>query len=200
METYTKRLFSEICKRGLVIETGKGFSVEHLPQCLVSTNNELTDFEFKITSIIPNGEYVHFIETLSYLSGKILGYRVNITLRSPGPPGRFFHSMLKFESIYFDPNEPLENSMKYLDFLTFYVYNYKNYHITSLDIQPWQNIIINTGKKNLKNKMIQDMIESYTPKIMYCCNDNSILSIIEIKIVIIDKLIKLDKWYDLEII
>lgn len=187
METYTKKLFCEICERGLIIEVGKGCPVEHLPKCLISVNNDLPSFEFRINSIIPNGKSVHFVKILNEF-GKVYAYIINII--------GYMLSQPDDAAIYFYHRESF--GIKKLDFLTNYVYRY-NIEFDRIDLyaEPDENTI-NNYKKNLKIKMIQDMIELYMLKFMYF--SSGILSIMEIKIVIIEKLIKLDNWYDLEIV
>lgn len=176
MELYTKKLFSEICRRGCFIETQKNYPIEHLPGCLVSTNDKLI-FDFKIRPIVPkiNGMFAYFRK-----KHRENGYDVTVWIRN------------KYINISFVANEPelYKHDLINLDFLIYYLYTY-NKEFDS-NIQPGKEIY--KYILHLKSNMVQNLIELYLHKFMYLTN---ILSIIEIKIVIVEAFIKLDKWYDL---
>ena len=68
--SFIKDLFTEICKRGCIIETKSGYLIDHLPKCLVTINDNIKfvskrdpQAEFKISSIIPGSVHVYFYFT-----------------------------------------------------------------------------------------------------------------------------------------
>ena len=180
MTSDTSKLFADICKRGCIIETSTKYeyATKDLPKCLILINENFPfEHEFMIKSIIPNINRAIFgIDCRGDYTYKI--------------------GILWFRFIYIYMIDTRD-----LDFLIPYYVHYNNdkyvsqYHNRIYCVQSLENI--NNYKQILKNKMIENLTELYLIKFMYLTEN--MLSLPEIKIVIIEFLFKLDKWDKLEI-
>ena len=185
MKTYTINLFKEICKRGCIIKANPRYYTDFLPKCLISVHNDFS-YEFTISAITnlpaPYGKLIYFYKYPDiHESSDNYGYKVLIFIN-----GLFHH-------FFFIANKSWENDMMQLDILTHYLHIFTNK--LNLHTKP-TNDVLSEYKINLKNKMIQNLIELYMEKFMYLTFADNILSILEIKVVIVEALIKLDKWFD----
>ena len=188
MESYTRNLFKEICRRGCVIEIQKKIDTylfvpnechtSHLPNCLISVSDEKPIFKFTINSIISGGKPVCF--TVYYNDTRIV-YRAEISVNH------------HFRNFYFTSDDDWKDDMVNLNILTHYVHAYND--AFDLYAQPTQDVL-DKYKIILKNKMIHNLTELYLQKFIYLTRANYILSIVEIKITIVETLVKLDKWVD----
>ena len=155
------------------------YHTSHLPKCLIFIYYKHPFFQFKINSIISGGKPVRFGV---HYSGEDVVYVAEIRM------GYYF------KQFSFSPNNNWEDDMVKLNLLTHYVYAYHD--AFDLHMEPTQDVL-DKYKIILKNKMIHNLIKLYLQKFMYLIRDNYILSIVEIKIIIVEILIKLDKWFDL---
>lgn len=180
MDTYIK-LFHEICKRGFFIKINTKYynDMDHLPNCLIFFDDHIRSDIFEIIPIGNNGTCVCLFEKLcgeSILYPCQCGYQVFIDCRM-------------YKSFEFDYTMSWNYIMVNLDLLTHFIYT------GNLTQDPSQDIL-DKYKNNffLKIKMVQNLTELYMHKFIYLSN---ILPIVEIKFVIVEALIKLDKWNDL---
>ena len=180
MTSDTSKLFADICKLGCIIETSTKYeyATRDLPKCLILIDKNFPfEHEFVIKSIIPNINRVTFgIDCRGDYK-----YKIGIF--------RFIYDMLNtrdsdFISYYLHYNNKNDNEYVLL------LYNRRYFVKQSLEN-------INNYKQILKNKMIENLTELYLIKFIYLTSN--MLSLPEIKIVIIEILFKLDKWDNLEI-
>ena len=182
----TNKLFADICKRGCIIETSSRYkyATKHLPKCLILVNeNSHRQREFVIRSIIPNNKWV----TFRINNAGVLIYVANEQY------------IFNFDIDY----------ARNLDFITSYLHYYDgnilfipgNYFPCINQVIERVNTLALENKINykqiLKNKLIENLTELYLIKFMYLTS--KMLSLPEIKIVIVEILFKLDKWNNLEI-
>ena len=194
MDVYLKNLLTEICKRGCILETDDATLVTHLPKCLVSVktlplyDNSLSLKPiFKIKSIVPTFVTISFIEILD-------SYRIYV--------------LKDYRTITFKFPRNYDEDMKQLDILVHYLYCNSLTLKSSAGLMVYDyfdpiihinspQIVLNDYKKNVITKMINNLVELYLLKYLYI--NNNILSVTEIKILIIDILMKLDNWNSLGI-
>lgn len=195
MELFNGVLFQEICSRGCtIIIQCKNFSIENLPKCLVQINDDKNcnpDHHFTIKSLVSDHAYIDV--NYSYEAGIIAGCRL-----------RFFLNNNKRQPIYeyclcicietITNAYPFFSSFDELIWKLHYEseYNYDDDY-NRID---YQFIKSQKYEQIVKNKMLQEMIASYALKFMYI---DSIL-FIELKMIIVNYLIKLDKWHNLKMI
>ena len=182
METYLKKLFTDFCNRGCIIDVREDleYATEHLPKCLISINHNISDGDFIIKSIITsNTNYIIFRGVIKYIITKMIVYCCSAKKGS------------KSFRFSFD----LPDYCELVDPIVYYVFNGKADKI-DLGIRLSEDRL-GHYKKILKNKMIQNLTEMYLEKYLYFVRN--MLPIIEINIFIIEIIIKLDKWYNLEI-
>ena len=177
MTTNINKLFADICKRGCIIEicSNYGGKSKNIPKCLVIIDKKISlELKIVIKSIIPNNNCVTFFCIyLEYVC--MIG-----------------KSRVRFNDIYYDRN---------LDLIAYYLHcnnellqgNSFDQLIQHTNTLPLENMI--DYKQIIKNKMIENLTELYLIKFMYLTS--KMLSLPEIKIVIVEILFKLDKWDDL---
>ena len=188
MMSYTEYLFMEICKRACAIKTKSKYSTIHLPQCLVTIDDYIYmpqhTVEFQMI-IIPKHKYVYicFVKHPS-MEDCYTSYVHNIM----GNDVRRIRSNCYFD---FGPQNTRKIEMDRLDFLAEFLYcsDTKYSGMNSL-----LNNVIDYRPRILKNGMITNLIELYTKKYVYL---TSILSIVELRSIIINMLIILDKWHNM---
>ena len=187
MTSNTSKLFVDLCKRGCILSTSTKYeyATKDLPKCLILVNeNFLFEHDFVIKSIVSNNNYV----TIG------INGRAEYICKSGIYWFHFNYSDMAYASN--------------LDLIAYYVHCGNEYGSS-----PYQNLKdfvqviqctnmlsfenISNYKQILKNKMIENLTDLYLIKFMYLTNN--MLSLPEIKIVIIDTLFKLDKWDILEI-
>jgi hypothetical protein len=186
-------LFTEICKRGCIIEASSIYSVDHLPKCLAAKNNCIINpnsedlVEFSIRSIIPGNYSAYCIKQYKQ---KKFNHMVAIYQKS----GMIWKGNINFD--FSDPSNN-KNAILQLDLLTHYIYTNGNYGI-ALGGKPF--IIYKNNKypdmslckNSIRSKMIQNLINQ---NILYYFHAlEYIFPIPEIKLVIIDMFIKSENW------
>ena len=194
MTTYISKLFEDICKRGCVIEIGTTYEYmkKILPKCLVSVDKNLPERRFVIRSIIPNSNRIDCIITsIGYL------YQIEDDVLYSDDIGYLYQ--IEDDVLYSDDMDYAIN----LDLITYYVHN--KHDVSQVSVPSIDQLIENLNtmslenisnyKQILKNKMIENLTELYLIKFMYLTS--SMISLAEIKIVIVEILFKLDKWDNL---
>lgn len=175
---HIKYLFLEMCKRGCIIEARNeyNYATEYIPNCLISFDDDISPFEFRIKSI-SNDNCLNFSKhgkaKFRYYSCLFLDDRV-----------------CKYFCFY-----PIYTRKEILNYITWFLYTYKT-NLFDPDVRLSENIM-DKYKKILKNKMTESLIQLYLVKYFYFTSIS--LPIIEIKMVIVEQLFKLDKWDNLEI-
>ena len=189
MATSIAKIFTAICNQACTIKiaTCSYRSVLehtlHLPKCFFkndSSSNKITicpmisedQIARKYVEFRPNkfGKHVfRFIRKYSNYTNQVAWFAIN-----------------NENEIYF-----LDDIIK---FLATFMYLDNDIYSQTSEIYPY---ITDDRNKNLRNKMVQNLGEMYLVKYMYLVS--KILSIVEIEIIIIEMLIKLDKWTNLEI-
>ena len=181
-----KDLFTEICKRGCIIETKSGYPIDHLPKCLANyypESNRKFLAEFKISSIIPSSVHMHF--NIYTDNQKRKHYRSIVV-----PICRCGRNMYEF----IDSQDHYIENMKLLDNITDYLYTGDHYNLYYLN--EIEKNTLACYKENLKTKMIKNLnkgifefvysVDGIFPK--------------ELKLLIINMILKLDNWHNLGII
>ena len=203
METDISKFFVDICNRGCIIDTGTRYkyATKDLPKCLVLVDDEQIDFnEFVIKSIIPNNncvtfkknyfaEYIYIIENHIFRFNK-MEYAKNLDLITTYVHYNNKHALSQFQI----RGEYLDSLLIRHDLTREEYFDQLIQHI-KIYMRPLGNII--NYKQIIKNKMIENLTELYLIKFMYLATE--ILSLPEIKIVIVEILFKLDKWDNLQI-
>ena len=183
METHLKKLFTDFCNRGCIItelEEDLEYATEHLPKCLISINPNITCDDFVIKSIITsNTNYIIFQGVTKHKITKMI----------------YYHCYTKKDGIVFPFSFELPRYYELVDSIVYYVFNSKDNKI-DLGMRLSEDML-GHYKKILKNKMIQNLTEMYLTKYLYFVRN--MLPVIEIDIFIIEIIIKLDKWDNLEI-
>ena len=173
-------IITAICNQACFIETNVCYSKFyalhlHLPKCLILTYNYYSPNNvIFIYPMIPNSDkYVEII----HMPSKAYIFR-------------FFHAQRLISFLHVYRQYDLDNISK---FLATFMYADNDSYGSTMTFYP---SIIGNCKKNLRNKMVQNLVDLYFVK--YMCLASSI-SIIEIKIIIIEMFIKMEKWNNLEI-
>ena len=199
--SYTETLFTEICRRGCAVQTKSKYSTIHLPQCLVTIHDYIYmpkhTVEFQMT-IIPTHRYSYicFVKHES-IKDRYTAYLYNVM------ENHSLRNMFNVQnSKYFDffPQNDREKEMKQLDLLTDLIYysDTRYWNMSSFNREP--PIVFSSDnvayycKKTLKDTMITNLIELYAEKYVYITN---MLSIVELRSIIINMLIILDGWHEL---
>ena len=146
-----------------------------LPKCLISNGHHLLD----IIVIYP------------MISKEKSDKRVNL-IRTPSGAYLFiFHDAHCIKSsIRICSQYDLDNVSKYL---ATFMYADNNCYESTMTIYPG---VIGNCKKILRNKMVQNLVELYFVKYMCLA---SLISRTEIKIILIEMFIEIEKWNNLEI-
>ena len=185
-----KDLFTEICKRGCVIETNSKYPIDHLPKSLVIINNNLiydngytkSIAEFKMSSIIPKSIDVYFTKEDTE------DYYLVVVWKKWG------HGVYKF----YESDEYQEKNMEQLDFLTHYLYTnggkdpeifYLNKGICKN--HPSRDTLV-SYRENLKTKMIITLIEENILKHIQILHDFYLPT--ELKLMIINMFMEINNW------
>ena len=178
-------IITAICNQACRVETNPYSLIAdtlhlHLPKCLISTYNYYSPNDaIFIYPLIPQEKSGKYVELRSMLYGK---YRLTFFHNNEPEPVTFIYICSQYD---------LNNTSK---FLATFLYADNNYFISTITIYP---CVISNCKKFLRNEMVQNLAEIYLVK--YMCLTSSVLSIIEIKIIIIETFIKMEKWNNLEI-
>ena len=190
-----KNILTELCERGCMIEIKSGYPIDHLPKSLVTMNDNIIDprdthaiIEFKINSMV-NDFYVYFIKHKSgiYESTWCMLFNSEYT-------NYFTH--------YFDCSNDYNNvTTKQLDFLTHYLYTRGDNRQQTLYVMRRALLLrqyvcpdaIIPYRENLKLKMIESLINDGI--LTFSQAIGNILPI-EIKLIIINMVMKLDNWYN----
>lgn len=176
-----KKLFVDFCNGGCIIKTRTAeyeYATKHLPNCLTLVDENISSkYEFVIKSIIPHVNKVSFF-TSNYDKAKEYIYKA-------------YKSRVNFRALEY--TRTLNNIIRYVNSDDKLLWCRPIPHIPGCTLLlPLEDIY----KKNLKSKMIENLMELYFVKFMCISN---ILSLPEIKIVIVEILFKLDRWNNLEI-
>ena len=192
MEIFTKRLLQEICIRGCTIVAPNELFTADIPKCLVHIKDNFPSTYFDIFSTISEDEYIEMSvqdyrnDPFSYPSRyPSIGYEIKTIVWYKTMVGLIKNSFY----MRCDLNR-FQYDLEIVDRLIWDLYNesifsYSNYAYRT---QKYKQIV--------KDKMLQEMNKSYLLKFMYLGN---LLFISELKMTIIDYLIKLDKWHNLEV-
>ena len=180
--TTIQDFFTEICKRGCLIETRSVYPIDHLPKCLVSVNDkfpcEYPYGEFKITSLISNS--VTNIYFRSYLC--INGY----TVTTCGTHNSYYYSFFILPG-----NDFHKEIMNNLDLLTHQLYN------NNFDLSYPSHDMLESYRKNIITKMISDFLDQNILLHLYVFY--KFLLPFELKFIIIIKYIKINNWHNVGI-
>ena len=184
--SFLKDLFTELCKRGCIIETKSRNPIDHLPKCLANYYPESDrnfSAEFKISSIIPSSVHMDFKRWVD--NQKRIHYRsIVIPICRCG---RGVYELIDSKDHY------IEN-MKLLDNITDYLYtgnHYNLYYLNKID----KNTLA-CYKENLKTKMIKNLNKGIFE---FVCSVDGIFPK-ELKLLIINMILKLNNWHNLGII
>ena len=201
-----KNLFTEICKRGCLIETKSDYPIDHLPKCLVTVNDNLIEprynkqADFMISSIIPGSNHLYFTKSLEKICIN-RGDNRSIT--------EFFMTWIN-ENLHLGKIQLYESNdyrfhrinMAQLDFVTHYLYtngncSYKSdlmgniYHVD--EIGTFSHILP-SYKENVRTKMISNLINDEGLFEFIRRIDYILLIPKEIKLFIMILFMKLDNW------
>lgn len=183
-----RKIITEICNKGLHVCVTNDYSdlVAYVPRCLVSLKNCDSGIII-ISSLVSNGKsekkYVTFYEC--HISKE---YMYSF---------RFYHRYERTTNGWFLFSRDCYNNKTDLtdmiNFVVTYIYYDNNMkHDSFCSIHPNIN---DDCKKMLRNEMVQNFSELYLKKYMYLTNK----VYIEVKMVIIEMLVKLDRWNNLEL-
>lgn len=182
MQAFCEKLFQEICSRGCrIIINDKSLALESIPKCLVRINDAIFDNKkkFTIKSLVADHAYIHLYIDGDYKYGTIHAIMLDFFLKNiSANPVRGLYLGINARNFLDNVNQFILNlHHKSNDDFDEYIT-----HCSAIKLQTY-----------VKNKMIQEMTTSYALKFMYI---NNIL-LRELKTIIIDYLIKLDKWHNL---
>ena len=200
ISTMIKDLFTEICKRGCIIETKSKYPTDHLPKCLVTINDNIIKpecsrkflAEFKISPIIPESVHLYFycLSNKKMINGKLLynGYRTTIIPECRC--GRSTYDLIESKEHYHE-------NMKLLDLITDYLYT-NNLGNLWCGYPEIENDTLALYREKLKIKMILDFIDKGLFEFIHRL-DRIFQIPKEIKLIIINMFIKLDNWHNVGI-
>ena len=194
-------LFTEICKRGCLIEAKSDYPIDHLPKCLVKVNDNLIDpyhltqADFMIQSMISESIHLHFVkhsEEMHIINDKNIMVDYYKSLIKPGKWGWDTIILCQSNDLALAPrgSKPLsyfhKKNMEQLDLLTHYLY-------TNSFIQPSSDILA-SYKKNVRTTMISNFINDEGLFEFLRRIDYTLLIPKEIKLFIMILFMKLDNW------
>lgn len=189
-----KDLFIELCKRGCTIIAIFNHDINHLPVCLVSTDDNMFNadnwypIQFRIQSINSNSVYIDFKKCRFdglYGNGFLDKYCIG------------FYNGENYQNVYSLKERSHNKNMKQLDLFANYLHTNGEY---SLDywcgnFYPKPDKELVDTKTLLKTKMIDQLIS--VGILEYTRAFNSISLISEIQSLILNIILELDNWHNL---